>query len=149
VQLGIVQILNGESYQVEIDRTIKDVTKIPVPRGKILDRNYDVVVDNKPLYAITYTPPKGVQAEDKLAVAEDLAKLIKMDTEEDEKRITIQNNKEYLYLKNTEEAISRLTAKEKTELSNAEQYRTILDRITEEEVSHYSKAELELIAIKK
>lgn len=149
VQLGIVQILNGEAYQEEIDKTIKDVTKIPVPRGKILDRNYEVIVDNKPLYAITYTPPKRVQAEDKLKVAEELAKLISMDSEEDLKGITLRNKKEYWYLKNTEEAVSRLTAEEKAELDNAEQYQTILDRITEEEVSNFTKEELEVIAIKR
>src|SRR5699024_7768106 len=64
LQIGVDQILNGEYYQDEINRTIKDTTKIPVPRGKIYDRNHNVIVDNKPLYSITYTPPKGVQAED-------------------------------------------------------------------------------------
>src|SRR5699024_5831112 len=76
--VGVVQILNGEAYQDEINRTIKDTTKIPVPRGKIYDRNHNVIVDNKPLYSITYTPPKGVQAEDRLKVAEELAKYISM-----------------------------------------------------------------------
>ena len=78
IQLGVVQILNGESYQEEIDKTILDTTKIPVPRGKILDRNYQVIVDNKPLYSITYTPPKGVQAKDKLDLAEKLTKYLSL-----------------------------------------------------------------------
>src|SRR5699024_8033198 len=70
IQLGIVQILEGDSYKEEIGRTINDVSKSPVPRGKIFDRNGKIVVDNNPLYAITYTPPKRVQAEDKLELAE-------------------------------------------------------------------------------
>lgn len=34
LQLGVVQILNGESYQDEIQRTNLDTTNVPVPRGK-------------------------------------------------------------------------------------------------------------------
>src|SRR5699024_3693029 len=72
IQLGIVQILEGESHQAEIDRTINDVSKSSVPRGKIFDRNGEIIVDNNPLYAITYTPPKRVQADEKLELAEKL-----------------------------------------------------------------------------
>src|SRR5699024_9408791 len=77
-QLGTVQILNGQKYQDEVYSTVKDTIKIPVPRGNIYDRNHKVVVDNKALYAITYIPPKGVQAEEKLKVAQDLSKFMTM-----------------------------------------------------------------------
>src|SRR5690625_4583169 len=79
VQLGVVQILQGESFQEEIDRTIKDISRSPVPRGKIFDRNGKIIVDNKPLYSITYTPPKRVQAEDKLELAEELTNFLVVD----------------------------------------------------------------------
>ncbi len=144
LQLGVVQILNGEEFQEEIERTVKDTTKVPVPRGKIYDSNHQVIVDNKPLYSITYTPPKGVQAEDRLEVAEDLAKYISMDSD----GVTERNKKEYWYLKNKKAADKRLKKEEAAELDNAEQYNTILDRITEEEISGFSKQELEVIAIK-
>src|SRR5690625_4518865 len=104
VQLGIVQILEGDSYQTEIDRTINDVSKSSVPRGKIFDRNGNIVVDNNPLYAITYTPPKRIQAEDKLALAEDLVSFIGMDKELIDK-ITERNKKEYWKLKKIDKAI--------------------------------------------
>src|SRR5690625_3807619 len=79
IQLGVVQILQGESFQEEIDRTIQDISKSPVPRGKIYDRNGKVIVDNKPLYSIAYTPPKRVQAEDKLELAEELTNFLVVD----------------------------------------------------------------------
>src|SRR6476661_1597610 len=100
LQLGIVQILNGEAFQDEIERTIQDTTKIPVPRGKIFDRNHNVVVDNKPLYSITYTPAKGIQAQDRLTVAEKLAGFISMDSKKYIDPITERNKREYWYLKN-------------------------------------------------
>ncbi|MFC2948166.1 peptidoglycan D,D-transpeptidase FtsI family protein [Virgibacillus sediminis] len=144
LQLGVVQILNGEEFQEEIDRTIQDTTKIPVPRGKIYDRNHKPVVDNEPVYSITYTPPKGVQAEDRLEVAESLAELISMET----KTLTERNKKEYWYLLNKEEAESRVSDEEAADMSNAEYYNTVLDRITEEEISGFSEQEKEVIAIK-
>ncbi|MFC3039071.1 peptidoglycan D,D-transpeptidase FtsI family protein [Virgibacillus xinjiangensis] len=145
LQLGVVQILNGEEFQEEIDRTIQDTTKIPVPRGKIFDRNQNVVVDNEPVYSITYTPPKGTQADERLEVAESLAELISMDTG----LLTERNKKEYWYLKHKEEAESRVSDEEAVDMSNAEYYNAVLEEITEEEISNFSKQEKEVIAIKK
>src|SRR5690625_3952224 len=111
LQLGVVQILDGASYQEDIDRTVEDTTKIPVPRGKIFDRTHRVLVDNAPLYSITYTPQKGVQAEDNLRVAEKLVEYISVDEEAIEK-VTERNKKEYWYLsseENQEDVYSRLT----------------------------------------
>lgn len=163
LQLGVVQILQGQDFQDEIDRTIQDTTKIPVPRGKIYDSNHNVIVDNKPLYSITYTPPKGTQADERLEVAQDLAELISMDSEDDLKGITDRDKREYWYIKdedNKEEADERLEnldeeylaelgVEEVNELSNAEAYRETLKLITEEEYEDVTEAELEVIAIKK
>ncbi|WP_067730434.1 peptidoglycan D,D-transpeptidase FtsI family protein [Oceanobacillus damuensis] len=149
LQLGVVQILNGEDFQEEIERTNLDTTKIPVPRGKIFDRYGNVIVDNEAMYSITYTPPKGVQAEDRLELAEKLAVYISMDDEDTLKRITERNKKEYWYLKNKTKADSRLSEEETEEMSNAEVYNATLDTITEEEISDFSKQELEVIAIKR
>lgn len=148
IQLGVIQILEGEAYQREIDRTISDTSKSPVPRGKIMDRNGKVVVDNKPLYSITYTPPKRVQAEDKLDVAKELIEFIKVD-EDKIKKITERNKKEYWYLENIDEATGRLTDKEKEKLDDLEQYDLALERITKEDISHFTDKELQIIAIKR
>lgn len=149
VQLGVVQILKGEGFQQEIDRTIQDTTHIPVPRGKMYDRNHQLVVNNHPLYSITYTPPKGVQAKDKLELAETLSRFVTMDSEEQLEGLTTRNKKEYWYLKNKEEATKRITDKEKEKLDDIEEYDLILERITEDEISSFSKEELEVISIKK
>ncbi|ASK63181.1 penicillin-binding protein [Virgibacillus phasianinus] len=147
MKLGVVQIVQGENYQEEINRTIKDTTKIPVPRGRILDRNHNVVVGNKPLYSITYTPEKGTTAEERLEVAEKLAPFIDMQPEDDE--LTERNKKEYWYLKHEDEATKRLSDKEVEKLDNSEAYQTTLDRITKEEISNFTKEQKEIINIKK
>lgn len=149
VRLGVVQILEGQGYQDEIDRNIQETTDVPVPRGKIFDRYHQIVVDNKPLYSITYTPPKNVQADEKLNIAEKLAKYISMDSKKQIDSLTERNKKEYWYLKNKKKADKRLTAAEIKKWDNVKQYNTILDRITEDEISHFTKNELEVMVIKK
>lgn len=148
IQLGIVQILEGESFQEEIDRTVEDISKIPVPRGKIYDRDHDLIVDNKAMYSITYTPPKRVQPIDKLKLAQKLVHFMKME-KEDIERITERNRQEYWYLLNTEEAISRLTEKEKEDLDDVEQYDLALERITKDDINDFTDEELQVIAIKR
>lgn len=162
-QLGVVQILNGEAFQDEIDQTIQDTTKVPVPRGKIYDANGNVVVDNKPLYSITYTPAKGVQAQDRLDVAEKLSEFISMDSEEELDKISDRDKQEYLYLKDLtkNEGVpeeeqeptfaDRLSEEEIKDLTNAEVYDKTLEAITDEEIddSNFTTQELEVIRIKK
>ena len=156
IQLGVVQILNGEKYEEEINKTVKDTTKIPVPRGKIYDRNHDLVMDNKPLYSITYTPPKGVQAKDKLELAQKLSNYITMYDTTDKKdkkaklkSITERQRKEYWYLLHEEEAVAKLKDGELEKLSNAEQYKTILKRITDEELAEITEKDEHIILIKR
>ncbi|MFZ3578616.1 peptidoglycan D,D-transpeptidase FtsI family protein [Virgibacillus sp. DJP39] len=148
VRLGVVQIVSGESYQKEIDRTIAEKVKIPVPRGKILDRNHNIVVGNKPLYAITYTPEKGTGAMERLEVAEKLASFVNMDPDPEKGELTTRNLKEYWYLLHEEEAKSRLTKKEIDELETGEQYQIMLDRIKESEIDGFTKQQKEVINIK-
>lgn len=148
VQLGVVQILHGESFQEEIDRTVLDVSKTPVPRGLIYDRNGKVVVDNKPLYAISYTPPKRIQPEQKLELAEELIPYLSVD-EKTLNRITDRNKREYIFLKKNEDVLDRITKEEEETLSNAEQYQLALDRVTDEEIESITDEELKVIAIKR
>src|SRR5690625_3100724 len=151
LQLGVVQILDGASYQEDIDRTVQDTTKIPVPRGKILDRTHKVLVDNAPLYSITYTPQKGVQAEDNLEVAKKLVEYISVDDEAIEES-TERKKKEYWYLlseENQDDIYSRLTEEELDKLDDVEQYNRMLELITEDENSDLSEEQLKHIAIKR
>ncbi|WP_174613821.1 peptidoglycan D,D-transpeptidase FtsI family protein [Virgibacillus ihumii] len=149
LQLGVVQILNGEEFQEEIDKTVKENTEIPVPRGRMFDRNHNLIVGNKPLYSITYTPAKGVTAEDRLEVAEKLSRFISMPKENGEYDVTERNKKEYWYLKHTEEATSRLSDKELEKMDTSEEYNTILERIKKDEIDDFTEKQLEVMAIKK
>src|SRR5699024_12272519 len=141
--------LNVGSNQEEVESMIQQTIETPTPRGIIYDRNHQAVVDYEPLYSITYTPPKGVQLEDKYEVAKELVKYMSVDKEDIEK-ITPKNKKEYWYIKseaNQKKALSRLTKEEKEELDDVEQYREMLDRIDEDEIGELTEEELKIIAV--
>ncbi|MFD1388391.1 peptidoglycan D,D-transpeptidase FtsI family protein [Oceanobacillus oncorhynchi subsp. oncorhynchi] len=149
LQLGVVQILNGESYQDEIQRTNLDTTNVPVPRGKIYDTNGELIVDNEAMYSITYTPSNDVQAEERLEVAEKLAQYIDMGDEQTIDRITDRDRREYYLLHHEEEIEERLETVNTEEMENSEVYDATLELITDEEISDFTDDELEIIAIKK
>ncbi|MBA2173584.1 penicillin-binding protein 2 [Halobacillus locisalis] len=146
LQLGVVQILNGQEAQEEIDRTENTTTNIPVPRGEMYDRYGRVIVDNEPLYSITYTPPKGVQPEDRLELAKRLADFMNMPFEN---KLSTRDLKEYFFLQNREEIQDRVADVDTSEMENGEIYQLQLDSITEEEIQSYDDATREIIAIKK
>jgi len=149
LRLGVVQIVHGEKYQKEVEKTENEIVNLPVPRGKIYDKNGNVIVDNKALNAITYTRARGTKQEEVLKVAEDLAKLIEMDTE----KVTERDLKDFWMLKHPDEAeekVKKELEKRETgelEISDKEIYRLQIERITEEELNQITEAELEVAAI--
>ncbi|MCT2537571.1 penicillin-binding transpeptidase domain-containing protein [Aquibacillus koreensis] len=155
LQLGVVQILNGEEAQKEIKKTIDTNTKLPVPRGLMYDRFGRIVLDNEPVRSITYTPPKGGDtAEKRLEIAEKLANFITIESDEEEllKRVRERDKKEYWFLFNEEDAQSRLTSEEKEELTAGEQYQAMLDKTTSADYNEFDWNDMDLlnvVAIKK
>lgn len=150
LKLGLVQIVYGEDYKRELARTEDVTVKIPVPRGKIYDRNEQVVVDNVPLNAITYTRLPGTGQEERLEVAEKLAQYIEKDTA----KITERDMKDFWILTRPEKAKVKITDEEwelfdKGELENADLYQLQLERISEEDFNELTTAELEVLAIKR
>ncbi|KGP91973.1 penicillin-binding protein [Pontibacillus chungwhensis BH030062] len=154
LKLGMVQILHGAEAQEEINRTTNDTTKKPVPRGKMYDRYGNVIVDNSPLYAITYTPPKSTNQGKHLEIAKKLAPMIEKDT----KKVTLRDKKDYWILVNNEDnkAIKeRLSVEEQTYTEEEQEtgadtpYEILLDRIDPEQDLQFSDQVLEIIAIKR
>lgn len=85
IQLGKVQIIDGETYRNEVNKKEDITVSTPVPRGKMFDREGKVIVNNKPLRTVTYTKMKGVDSKEVLIVARNLAKLIEMPQEDMDK----------------------------------------------------------------
>lgn len=148
LRLGVVQIVDGEEYKKELERTENIIVENPVPRGKIYDRKWRTVVDNEPVNAIVYSRMPGTSHEERLEVATQLAKYIEMPitdiSEKDERDL-----KDYWLIKFPEKAKEKYTEKEFKELKDNELYKLQLERITKEDISVFSPEELEVFKIKR
>ncbi len=144
IRLGVVQIVQGEEFSKEVSRTESNYASFPAPRGKMYDRNGNVLVENKGVDAITYTVEKTTNATDKIEVAKKLAALIEVPTDFLKER----DLKDYWVAANPEEAAELLKPKEK-EKDGSETYKLQIDRVPEEELNRLEKdqAELEIVAL--
>lgn len=148
LRLGVVQIVNGEEYRKELERTENIIVENPVPRGKIYDRKWRTIVDNEPVNAIVYSRLPGTSHEERLEVATQLAKYIEMSiddiSEKDERDL-----KDYWLVKFPDKAKEKYTDKEFKELKDNELYKLQLKRITKEDISVFTPEELEVFKIKR
>ncbi|WP_053363036.1 penicillin-binding protein 2 [Bacillus sp. FJAT-27251] len=147
LRLGIVQIVHGENYQREINRKENVTVNKPVPRGRMLDRNLQVIVDNEAKRAITYTN-EGASQKEMLQVAENLSNLIHQDTA----NVRARDKKDFWILKNPEESDALITAEEQKlfkqkKLSDKDLYKIKLERIGEDMLNKLTDEELEVLAI--
>ncbi|ACM12930.1 penicillin-binding protein [Bacillus cereus Q1] len=94
IQLGKVQIIDGETYKNEVEKRENATVSLSVPRGKIFDREGNPVVDNKSLRTITYTKMKGVKSEEILKTARQLAEIIEI-PQEDIDKLTETDKKDF------------------------------------------------------
>lgn len=148
LRLGVVQIVKGEDYKREVERTDDTIVKTAVPRGEIFDRTGKLVVGNTPLNAITYTRPKLIKPEEMLKIAENLAKLIDIETD----RITDSDKRDYWLLKNSDEAEKKISKKELAklkdkELTDGEIYKIRKKRVTKEELDSLTDKDMKILAI--
>ena len=148
LRLGVVQIVYGDEYRREVEKTEEVTVNNSVPRGKMYDRNFKLMVDNKPLDAITYTKKQGTTSSEMLDTARKLAKLIEKDTD----KITERDKKDYWILLHPKLAEKLVTDKERKKveeglLEDKDLYKLQINRITKKEYDSFSKDELEVLAI--
>lgn len=150
LRLGVVQIVYGDDYKREIERTEDITVSNPVPRGKMFDRNGKIIVDNTPKNAITYTN-FGASQEEMLDVAKRLAQLIDVKPDKVQER----DKKDYWIIHNPERALEKVSEKERNALKeeletkeyNKKVYNLELERITDEELNELTAQDLEILAI--
>lgn len=152
-RLGYLQIVKGEEYTRELEKKEEIAVNTSVPRGRIYDRTGKVLVDNKPMNAITYTKTTSTTSQEMLEIAEDLSELIHQDT----KRVTIGDKRDFWILLNPDEAEAKVSKKELEKINESgtlskqeiqrEVTRLTRERITEEELNSFTNHELEVLAI--
>jgi cell division protein FtsI/penicillin-binding protein 2 len=146
MRLGVVQIVYGEDYVKEVNRTENMEVSVSVPRGIIYDREHRTIVDNVARNAITYTKPQGTKPQELLEIAQKIDSLLKRDmqiTPEEVARfneLSDRDKKEYWIFTRPEKAAAKLTVEEKKG-DNADTL--LFERITNEDLAEIARDEIE------
>lgn len=153
LRLGYLQIVKGENYSREIERTEEVAVNTSVPRGRIFDSEGRILVDNKPQRAITYTKMQTTTSEDMFEIAEKLSLLIEKGTN----AITKSDLQDFWLRKYKDVANDLITDEERQEIEQDEELnkkeknaainRLIRSKITDEQLNSFTPQELEVIAI--
>jgi cell division protein FtsI/penicillin-binding protein 2 len=147
LRLGVVQIVQGESFQEELERTVNVSQPVEAPRGIIYDRFGNTLVDNELLFTVTYTN-RNTSATEMLETATKLNEFITLDIEEIGNRFE-RDRKEFWTLLNEEEFLEKLTIEKASEqgLSDSEAHIERLSLISDEELAQLTDEDLEVFLI--
>ena len=83
LRLWFLQIINGPVYRIKSENNRIHLQSIPPFRGLIMDRNGELLVDNRPSYDL-YIIPEDIQDQEKLNA--DLKRLISLDLDQFNKK---------------------------------------------------------------
>ena len=131
-----VMIIDKGKYTKELDNlTYSRVLGTSSPRGRIYDRNYNIIVDNKSLKTITYQKVKGTSNLEMVEVAKKVVNHLNLDYH----KLTKRSKKEYYYVVNKKYCDSLVTQKEKDKVSQKkmtqnELYELKLERIPDQKL---------------
>ena len=144
-QITNIQILERKKYDKLLDElTIKTIKSSSTPRGRIYDRNYNLLVDNIGVKTIVFKKNKKYSVEDQLKGIKLLKKHIDIDT-----NINNDTLKDYYYVLNKEKVDNKLSKEEMTkynnrEISNNDFKKLKYSKITNEELNTIDKKEATL-----
>ncbi len=148
LRLGFVQIVQGEDFISQLERTSNTTNRAEAPRGIMYDRFGNVVVDNQLELSVTYTnPSQSTSAETMLEIAREIEPML--DMEKETARITPRDRRDYILINmSQEERFDLVSKEERKEIDSiSEEYRLEIDRITDEQINALSNKDLQVLAI--
>lgn len=137
IKIGVMQLTNTKASIKDLNKmTTKIVYENPKPRGKIYDRNLNVIVDNVGIYVLYYKKDSNTTLKDEIKLSYLLANNINIDYS----NLTENNLKKFWIINNQKKADEKITKKEKKlyerrKLSAKKIDNLKLERITKEELS--------------
>lgn len=138
LRLGYLQIVQGEDFETQVQRTETTLATGTVPRGEIYDSQYRKLVGNNPLQAITYTRGKGISAKDMATLALELSKYIEMphitQLETDEKFDLSKRDLIDFWIALNEEKLNKRLSKKELALTDTKFYETQVSYVTDEDI---------------
>ena len=145
IDLFYVQIIRHSYYTNKVIQLTKNTVEgTSSPRGRIYDRNGNILVDNEAVKTITYKKKTGISTSDELEMSYILGKLINVDfsklSESNLKKFWLKNNYELGTSRITEDEWRQLKERKIT-TSDIEKYK--LERITEDDLNKYNDIDKE------
>ena len=145
VKLFTLQILNTDEYSKKlVSATEKTIEGSSSPRGRIYDRNYNLLVDNQAIKTIYYKKQTGITSKEEIELAYIVGEIIDVDYT----KLSTYRLKNFWYVNNYELARSKITEEEwdlysKRKLNDQDIENLIFERITEEELNVYTNKDKE------
>ena len=136
-----LNIFMSKYYNMLLDKNTNNyIHGESVPRGRILDRNGKVLVDNKVVKTIYYKKPIGITTEKEINTAYKISKILKLDY----KNVLERNLREFYILINKEETDKLITNNEyklleNRKLSETDIYELKIKRIKKEQIKNMKK----------
>ena len=136
-KIADVMLIKNNKYKKSLEiLSHNEVTGPSSPRGRIYDRNYNIIVDNKSLKTITYKKDKNTSLKDMIEVADKISNNIEIDYS----HLTLRNKKEYYCAKYKDKCDSYIKKSEiekfkQKKLTQNDLYELKLERINEDELN--------------
>lgn len=151
LDLFYVQVISHTFYVNKVDQLTKNTIEgASSPRGRIYDRNGNIIVDNEAVKVISYKKRSGISTSEEIEMAYLLGKLVDIDYSKlstlDLKKFWLKNNYELGKQKITAEEWQQLKERKIT-TSDIEKYK--LERITDEDLMSYTEQDREAAYIYK
>ena len=145
LKLFYLQIIKHDTYKEELKVLTKKIVEgDTAPRGRIYDRNGNIIVDNKSVKTIYYKKPNNVSTSSQIKLAYKVAEYIDVDYS----KLTDNMLKRFWILNNSENAKKRIKKKEwkkldlrEITLDDIEALK--LERVTSEDLSVYGDLDKE------
>ena len=143
--LYLNQIVNSNEYKKKLDNlTVKTTKSTSTPRGRIYDRNYNLLVDNVGVKTIYYKNIYNQSSQSKIKIAYTLAKNINVDYS----LLNTNILKDFYYLNNKNKIDKLITKKERNKykerkITNEKLYQLKLSKITDKMLSSYGDIDKE------
>ena len=126
IRMVNVMLINSKEYTLKLNKlTYSTVSGSSSPRGRIYDRNYNILVDNKSLKNITYQKQKHTSTKDMIELAKKVSQHINIDYS----RLTERSRREYYFATNKEECDTYVTKKEIDKVKQRKMTQTELNEL--------------------
>ena len=145
LKMGYMQLFNTKASIANLNQlSTKTVYGASMPRGRIYDRNYNVIVDNVGVNLISYKRESGMTRKDEVSIAYKLAEKLDVDYS----ALTDTELRKFWIINNEEEADKKITKEEKElyerrKLKATEIEALKIKRITLDELSAYGDVDKE------